>query len=312
MKYLVCGEALIDLIHDESNTWKAHQGGGPFNTAIALAKLGESVAFLGRLSGDSWGRSLENALLAAGVLPERIVPAAEPTSLAVVEVSDNGKADYTFYLSDTSNFAWRTNELPASLNDYHLLHIGTLALVIEPSNEILLEWVKRCQDESLIMIDLNARPSVISDSSNYLALIKPWLSIADVVKASDDDLKFLYPDLTWQAAVAEIFSQSHVSLFAITVGAAGAHLVTKEVSVSAAAPKVPVIDTVGAGDTFSAGLISKLAASNLIEKNQLQNASTSQLQSALEFAVAAAALSCTKPGAQSPTRAEVESLLNDN
>ncbi|MGA1329302.1 MAG: carbohydrate kinase family protein [Candidatus Nanopelagicales bacterium] len=312
MKYLVCGEALIDLIHDESNTWIAHQGGGPFNTAIALARLGESVAFLGRLSGDSWGRSLENALLAAGVLPERIVPAAEPTSLAVVEVSDNGKADYTFYLSGTSNFAWKSTELPASLDGYQLLHIGTLALVVEPSNEILFEWLKRCQDEALIMIDLNARPSVISDASNYLALIKPWLSIADVIKASDDDLKFLYPDLTWQAAVAEIFSQSRVSLFAITAGAAGAHLVTREVLVSAAAPKVPVFDTVGAGDTFSAGLISMLAASNLIEKNQLPHASTAQLQSALEFAVAAAAMSCTKPGAQSPTRSEVESLLNDN
>ncbi|MFM1905602.1 MAG: hypothetical protein RIT32_398 [Actinomycetota bacterium] len=312
MNYLVCGEALIDLIHDESNNWKAHQGGGPFNTAIALARLGESVGFLGRLSGDSWGRSLENALLTAGVSPEQIVLAAEPTSLAVVEVSDKGKADYTFYLSDTSNFAWKSTELPASLNGYHLLHIGTLALVIEPSSQILLEWVKQHQQEVIIMIDLNVRPSVISDASHYLALIKPWLSVADVIKASDDDLKFLYPDLTWREAVAEIFSGSGVSLFAVTAGATGAHLVTKEVSVSAAAPHVSVIDTVGAGDTFSAGLISKLAASDLIQRNQLQNASAAQLQSALEFAVAASALSCTKPGAQSPTKAEVESLLNDS
>lgn len=310
MKFLVCGEGLIDLIRQHDGSWIAHNGGGPLNTAKALSKLGCEVDFLARLSTDPFGQQLRADLNSTGLLGNTIVHATEPTSLAVVTVSETGSADYSFYLEHTSNFSWQIEELPTSLSDYDLLHIGTLAIVVEPGASVLGNWIDQRNDNSLIMIDLNVRPSVIRDQVEYLNRLTPWLNRADIIKASDEDLFFLYQTMTSQEVVAELFNRTKVELIAVTHGSKGATLFTRERQISAAAPAVHAVDTVGAGDTFSAGLLRQLANSGLLAKENLSQASAVQLGSCLNYAVAAAALSCTKPGAHTPSEQEVMSLID--
>lgn len=306
MKALVCGEALIDLIKQPDSSWIAHNGGGPLNTAKALVRLGEAVDFLGRIAADPFGLQLRTDIQNSGIGMAKIVDATEPTSLAVVEISDQGSASYSFYLENTSNFCWQDSELPSSgLAGYDLLHIGTLALIIQPGSQVLFNWVAEHSNSSVVMMDLNIRPSVIADAKQYLNLISPWLSFADILKVSDEDLAFLYPTSNWSEIAKMYFANTKVKLIAITLGSAGAVLLTPDHEVRLAAPKVDVVDSVGAGDTFSAALASKLNSFGKLNKSELEKFTQQELFESLEFAIFAAALNCTRSGADAPTKSEV-------
>jgi fructokinase len=312
MTYLVCGEALIDLIKQPNGSWIAHNGGGPLNTAKALAQLGEPTEFLGRISKDTFGNQLLAEINHYGVGTKYLISAAEPTSMAVVQLDATGSASYSFYLTQTSNFSWQTAELPTQIADLQAIHIGTLALVIPPSDSILLNWFNELDQRPLVMIDLNVRPSVIPDSIDYRIKLEPWLEFADVLKVSEEDLLFLYPDQGWQEVANILLKRYPISLISVTLGSSGAALVTRDLVVFENAPKVNVIDTVGAGDTFSAALLHKFEKLGLLSKGSLADINSDQLQTVLHFAVNAAALSCTKAGAVPPTLHEIESFLNDN
>jgi fructokinase len=310
MSYLVCGEALIDLIEQPDGSWIAHSGGGPLNTAKTFAQLGEPTEFLGRISKDNFGRQLLAEITEFGVGTKHLISASEPTSMALVQMDAAGSASYSFYLEHTSNFSWQLTELPSEISDFKALHIGTLALVISPSDSILLNWIRSINQRPLVMIDLNVRPSVIPNSREYRTKIEPWLEFADVLKVSAEDLEFLYPDQGWQEVASLLLSRHPILIVAVTLGSKGAALVTPELVVFENAPEVDVIDTIGAGDTFSAALLHKLAKLGRLSREGLTTINSEQLQTALHFAVNAAALSCAKSGAVSPTLAEIESFVN--
>ena len=306
MSVLVCGEALIDLIKQPNATWRAYCGGGAFNTAKAMKALQADVEFLARVSTDTFGQLIRTDLISSGLSEDSIVTTDEPTSLAVVEITEDGTPKYSFYLENTTNFNWTENEIPKALKHYSAVHVGTLALVIEPGRSVLMKFIDALAGDTTIMIDLNVRPAVLSQKDRYEALLEPWLKMADIVKASDEDLKFLYPEMSSQEASKFILDRYSVSLLAITHGSSGASLYTRHQNTTLSAPKVEVVDTVGAGDTFGAALLIQLEEIQKVDRKLIPTLSHAELKKVLDFCITVAALSCTKAGAQPPTLLEVK------
>ncbi|MBM3691425.1 MAG: carbohydrate kinase [Actinobacteria bacterium] len=307
MKFLVCGEALIDLIKHSDASWHAYNGGGAFNTAKALMNLGADVQYLCRISRDSFGQQLSRDILDCGISQDLMVFTDDPTSLAVVELSDQGIPSYSFYLDKTSNFNWSAKEIPNNFPDFDAIHIGTLALILEPGRSVLLNLIEDIRATNLVMVDLNARPTVVSESKDYSSLLAPWLSLANVIKVSDEDMDFLYPDNGTQERINSLFEHPNIGLIAITHGSLGSTLITRSVTERQIAPKVEVKDTVGAGDIFGAALLMKLIEIGTTADN-LNQIPKDQLSAVLKFANVAAALSCTKSSAQSPTLSQISDV----
>jgi Sugar kinases, ribokinase family len=304
---VVCGEALIDLVPAgplTSDTWRAVPGGGPANTAVALARLGTPVKLVCRLSSDAFGRRIRSHLEQNGVDLTFAVDAAEPTTLAVVGLNQSGAADYQFYVENTADWQWTPRELPANLPpDTRVLHLGTLASVIPPGAEILRAWAAGHRDHATIVYDVNVRPALLPDREAYRERVAPWLDIAHVVKASEDDLTWLHPARSPLDTARGWLTAHDLDLVLITQGAAGAMAVTRDrPPVRVPGFAVEVVDTVGAGDTLTAAFLHATSTAPL-------NGTPASLSIALRYAVAAAALTCTREGADPPTRAELDAFL---
>lgn len=303
---VVCGEALIDLVPaGPAATWRAAYGGGPANTAVALARLGSPVAFAGRLSGDRFGRELREHLRGNGVDLRLAVAAKEPTTLAVVAVDERGGADYQFYVNGTADWQWSPAELPARLPaGTRSLHIGSLASILAPGAAVLRDWLAAHRGDAVVTYDVNVRPSLQPDRDAYRRQVAGWLDVAHIVKASRDDLAWLYPSEDYVRIGRRWLDERDLTLVLVTLGRDGALAITREgAPVTAAGFDVKVVDTVGAGDTFTAGFLHRL------DRLQSDALDPTGLADALEFAVAAAALACTRAGAEPPTLAAVEELL---
>jgi fructokinase len=313
-RFVVCGESLIDLIQaaeqpggNFSSTWLALSAGGPMNSAVALTRLGADTHFLGRFSRDSFGRQLTSYIADAGVALDLATESSQSTSIAVVSLDDRGVASYTFHFAETANFGWQAEDLPALTSD-DFLHIASLATVVSPGAQVLLDWAGQltCQ----MSYDINVRPTVITDPDEYWEHVKPWLRTIGVhhgiLKASDEDVKFLA-----QAAgasrtgssdpveVAAGWVESYgVSMAVITLGPDGAAAVLPGGEVIRV-PGFPtdVVDTVGAGDTFMAGFLDGYV--NLDQS----------VADALRRGAAASSIVCSRQGAQPPTATEVDELL---
>ena len=308
---MVCGEALIDLVSDPSEKgdtfstpWSALSAGGPMNTAVGLAKLGATSRFLGRLSSDAFGRQLRGHLEAAEVGLELAVSSAQATSLAVVDLDDSGKASYTFHFDRTANFSWQRDELPA-LGEHDWFHAGSLALIVPPGAEVLLDWAAglRCP----VSLDLNVRSAVVGDPEEYWRRLEPWLQVVGdqgVIKASDEDVEFLAqaPALAsgrWQQVAEQWMATYRVGTIVITRGEGGASALDSEGRWTEV-PGFPteVVDTVGAGDTFMAGFLDGFVRRG------------NDLEGSLCRGAAAASIVCSRQGAQPPTADEVEALIS--
>jgi fructokinase len=309
---VVCGEALIDLVPaGPSATWRATNGGGPANTAVALARLGTPAALACRLSGDAFGRQLREHLRASGVDLRLAVAAREPTTLAVVSLDERGSADYQFYVNGTADWQWSPDELPAKLPPgTQGLHVGTLASMLPPGAAVLYEWIAAHRDDAVVTYDVNVRPALLPDRAAFGRQVAGWLDLAHVVKASHDDLAWLYPD-TDPIDAARAWQEEHaIAVVLLTLGAAGAVAVPRGADpLPVAGIHVDVVDTVGAGDTFAAAFLHWLASREMLRPDLADRAS---IAAAVRYAVAAAALACTHEGAQPPTPGEVEQLLADN
>ena len=306
---VVCGEALIDLVPaGPPSTWLAANGGGPANTAVALARLGTPVALACRLSGDSFGRQLREHLRSSGVDLRLAVAAHEPTTLAVVSLDERGGADYAFYINGTADWQWSKDELPAQLPAGTVgLHIGTLASMLPPGATVLYEWVAAHRDRAVVTYDVNVRPALLPDRDAFLRQVAGWLDVAHVVKASNDDLAWLYPGVEPIDAARAWQDRHGLALVLVTLGPAGAVAVPRGADpVLVAGFQVNVVDTVGAGDTFAAAFLHWLA---FHDKLRPEPADRTDLAAALRFAAGAAALTCTREGAQPPDLSEVEALL---
>jgi len=282
----VAGEALIDLVPYGSSRVPI-VGGGPANTAMALAKLGVPTSFIGGISSDAYGSAISSEL--AEVDLGLSLRSELPTALAIVSLDESGSASYEFKLQGTATFAFSRTWLPTSVPD--VLHIGTLATIVEPGASELFEWAKAL--DVPIVFDPNVRPSVLTDESRYREAVERWIGISKVMKLSTDDLEWLgYADVSQ-------FFELGAELIVVTKGDSGLTGFTKSGSVSVPAVKVDVIDTVGAGDTVGAVLVEGLVQFGL------SSLKGEKLFGVLTRAAKAASITCSRAGANPPTVAEL-------
>jgi len=297
---VVVGEALVDLTLATDGTLAAHLGGGPYNTARALGRLEVPVGYLGRLSADAFGRRLRQALIDDGVDVSTALSTEDPTTLALAELDEKGHASYRFYLDGTSvpgvEPAAALDSLPL---DVDAVHVGTLALVVEPFAAASEAIVHRLAGRSLVLVDPNVRPAIIGDRTAYRARLDRVLAHADVVKVSDEDLAWLRPGEAPDVAGRAILASGARVVF-VTLGGAGALVVTSHGAEAVPAPAVHVVDTIGAGDTFAAGILAWWH-----DHGHPHLADPSHAADAARFAIRVAAFTVQQAGAQPPRRRDL-------
>ena len=296
---VVCGEALIDQIPSPNGRQRETPGGGPFTTARALARLGIPTQFLGRLSTDAFGQQLRDLLAADGADLSLTSFGPEPTTLAIAEVGADGHAAYRFVIDGTSGSNLTRQMVPATFSpDVKALHVGTLGLVFEPVATTIADLVEREHRKRLVMVDPNIRPSAVPNRSRLDRI----LAQSTIVKASDADVTWLYPELDLQSAARALLARGP-ALVVVTLGSEGAFGVCSGTQVRAAAPAVDVVDTIGAGDAFGAALLAWLTDHDRLDRDL--HLDPDELRAALEFACLVASITCTRAGANPPWRSEL-------
>ena len=302
MSIWVCGEVLIDLIPGADGVRVPHVGGGPANTAKALARLGHDVQFIDGISSDQYGVMSRKELLGDEVNLDLALKSYKPTCLAIVSLAENGGASYEFEIDGTATFDFSLDWLPdPSRYKPNVLHIGTLVTVIQPGADVLYDWAIRVAEFAPIVFDPNIRPAVMGDREKYQMAVEKWAAISSVIKVSDDDMAWLYPDQKYQD-VAQRWINDGAALVVITRGADGLLGITADGSVEVPGVKIEVADTVGAGDTVGAIIVEAM-----IEKGIL-NLNDEVLKATLHRAAVAAGITCSRKGAQPPYKHELKGI----
>ena len=304
---VVGGEALVDLV-DEHGLHRPVPGGGPFNTAIALGRLGVPVAFLGTLSHDEYGGLLAGRLLEAGVDMSLVRWSDAPTPLAVVHRQDDGGNSYTFDLTGTALADLLPEAVPALPEHVWAIHVGTLGLAVDPPAAAYEALVDREAGRRTIVLDPNVRPAVFGDQASYRARFERFARLADIVKLSDDDAAWIYPELELAGVLEHVLGLGP-RLVAITMGTLGAAAASREGYARVPAVPVTVVDTVGAGDSFGAALLAALVERKALEPGATRSLDDSLLEESVEYAVTASAITCTRMGAVPPSRAELDAWI---
>ena len=305
---VVCGEALIDLVpmsQGDEPAYVARAGGSSFNVAVGLGRLGTPVGFLGRLSTDPFGQMLRRRLLADGVDCHLVQEGDEPSTLAIVHLEAGAEPVYAFHGEGTADRMLRVEDLPEALPaQVSALHFGSISMVREPGASAFEALMRREHGRRVLSLDPNVRPSMVGERSAYVARLEGWVALADVVKVSEADLAWLYP-ATAPAAVAADWLAPGPGLVVVTRGPDGSFALTAGGRVDVAGTPVAVSDTVGAGDAFTSGLLAWLHESGWLDRARIREVPTDELRRGLAFANRAAALTCTRAGAQPPIRAEM-------
>jgi fructokinase len=304
---VVGGEALVDLV-DEQGTLRVVAGGGPFNTAIALGRLAVEVGFLGTLARDDYGEMLARRLHEAGVATSLVRRSDAPTPKAVVHRRGSGHNEYAFELDATAFGDFPVSGLPALPDDAWALHLGTLALAIDPPARTFEALIDREAGRRAIILDPNVRPLIFGDVEVYRRRFERLARLADIVKLSDDDAGWLYPALA-PDHVLELILGLGPRVVAVTLGADGAIAGSDGARVGAAGVPVEVVDTVGAGDSFGGAFIAALLDGGALGPGRTRGVDDALLAAATSFAVSASAITCTRVGADPPTRAEIGDWL---
>jgi fructokinase len=305
---VVAGEALIDLIVDPDGGLAAIPGGGPYNTARTIARLGQEVTFLGRISTDRFGRELRANLARDGVVTDAVIETDDPTTLAVAELDAAGQARYHFYVEGTSAAGLTSTDAAGAMTgSVRALHVGTLGLVLEPIGTTIERLVEGSGPDRLVMLDPNCRPSATPDPAVFRSRIDRIAARADVVKVSDDDLRFLAPDETPDAAIDRLLALG-ARVVLRTHGSDDVEVRTPTGHATIPVPIVDVVDTVGAGDAFGGGF---LASWTRAGRGRDDLPSMDLICESVRVAVRVAALSCARPGADPPTLAELEARFAD-
>lgn len=296
----VAGEVLIDLITSGSET-KAIVGGGPSNTAVALSRLGIKTYFIDGISTNDYGKRAKSELLEAGVNLDFAEFSDKPMCIADVTLDESGSATYEFLIDGTATFDFRRDWLPNPSEDNpRVLYLGTLATIVEPGATVLFAWAQEVAKFATVIYDPNVRTSVLSDRHRYQDSVAKWASVSKVVKVSSDDLDWLYPGEDFED-VAKRWFDVGVKLAVLTRGSGGLLALTPLGAVSVPGVDVVVVDTVGAGDTVGAILAEALV------KSGLESLHGNELEKVLSRAAIAAAITCSRPGAEPPTAEELNS-----
>lgn len=299
----VIGEGLVDVVRRGTGDSTAHVGGSPLNVAIGLARLGHAAQFIGRFGNDDYGRMVSRHLSGNSVLVP--LPADSlPTSVATAELDADGAASYVFDLH------WElpglAQALPKLLEGTTLVHTGSVAAMLQPGADSVLHAVEKAHPQATICYDPNCRPTLINDVEYARAQAEKFVRLSDVVKASDEDLHWLYPRMNPRDAARRWLSMGP-ALVVVTHGGEGPWAVCADGEVEVPAVSVQVADTVGAGDSFMAALICAVVDHELDgaqRRPELRSITTERLTEMLRFAAAAAAVTVSRAGANPPTRAE--------
>jgi fructokinase len=293
----VCGEVLIDILPTGPVV-----GGGPANTAKALARLGHDVYFIDGISSDAYGQVARTELLRDGVNLDLALVSDKPTCTASVTLDAAGGASYEFLIDGTATFDFAPSWLPDPYRfQPKVLHIGTLVTVIEPGASALYDWAMQVAEFAPIVFDPNIRPSVQPDRDLYEAAVEKWAALSAVIKVSDDDLAWLFPEVSIDD-VAKRWINDGVFLVVVTRGANGIVGFTEDGRVEVPGVKVDVVDTVGAGDTVGAIVVEAMIEHGLIELRG------DRLQEVLSRAAHAAAITCSRQGAEPPYKHELPTI----
>jgi fructokinase len=306
MTVVVVGEALIDLVEAPDGSYIAHPGGSPANTAVALARLGTPAAFAGRLSGDGFGRRLRAHLATNGVDLGLCVAAAEPTTLAVVALDGGGGPRYTFYVEGTTTATWSASELPAVLPEQvNAIHTGSVALALPSGGEVISDLLRRERGRRAISLDPNVRHPFAGERDRYRGRLEGWLGCAGLVKVSQEDLEWIYPG----EALAEIGRRWRAlgpALVVVTLGPGGCMAFVRDEEITCAARPVTPVDTIGAGDSFAAGLLDWLDRHGRLGVAGPAALTASEALAALDFASRVASITVSRAGADPPFRRELQ------
>ena len=313
-RVVCCGEALVDLIAADASgrDWRAVPGGAPFNAAVAAGRLGAPTSFLGVLSEDRFGRVLRSRLTESHVDHRHCPITSEPTTVALVSPGPDGEPTFSFHVAGTTTTSNRVNDLHLP-PDVGVLHLsGSVAMVVEPAASRIAALMAAAAHRAVVHIDANPRPALI-ERDLYLRRLDRWLERADVVKVSEADLAWISPrsdpvelaDSWLRPTDPEAIDEHRPRAVVVTRGARGAAVVLVDGVVEVPAPQVEVVDTVGAGDTFTGALLAAFAAHRVTSRADLARLDVTWWRTALTYAAEAAAISCSRRGANPPWRHEL-------
>ena len=307
---LCCGEALIDMIPtptaSEQEGYVPHVGGAVFNTAIALGRLGVQTGMLTGLSSDLFGQQLTASLHANHVDTSLVRhPPTAPTTLAFVQLTD-GHASYLFYDENSAGRMLDRADMPPLPDEVSTLYFGGISLVFEPGAEAYAALLKREAAARVVMLDPNIRPSFIRDIRRYRDRLDQMIALSDIVKVSDEDLNWIYPGPQSPFEKLDFVRQAGPSVVILTRNGSGATAFLKDgTEVSVPVDRVDVVDTIGAGDTFNAGVLAKLAELGLLIKASLAAIERDPMREALRFGTRVAGVTVSRAGANPPWRHEL-------
>ena len=293
-KVWVAGEALMDLIPVAGGERRPMVGGGPANTAKAVARLGHSISFIGGISSDEYGRAIDAELSDSGVDLSLVLRADLPTALAIATIDQNGLAKYDFELAGTTSFAFNDSWLPDGNVD--VIHLGSVATLLEPGSSQLLKWAS--SKSTPIIFDPNVRPSIEGDKDLSRAAVERWIDVATIVKLSEDDLNWLYD--RDEESVIKLWLSRGVEIVVVTRAEKGLRAYRNGAVVEVPAVVIDLVDSVGAGDTIGAVLVEGVLTHGITGlKDEI-------LRSVLVRAAKAAAITCSRAGANPPWREELD------
>ncbi len=301
---LCCGEALIDMIATPTVTgtegFVPHPGGALFNTAIALGRLGAPVGLLAGISSDMFGQQLDSALQASHVDTSNVIRSDRPTTLAFVHLRD-GHASYSFVDENSAGRMLQPDDMPDQLPAVSALYFGGISLACEPCADAYAALLDRHGQDRAVMLDPNIRPGFIKDQARYRTRLNGMIALADIVKVSDEDLDWIIPGPEPLEDKVPALLQAGPSVVIITKGSKGAtgYMASGD-QVSIAVQPVTVVDTVGAGDTFNAGVLAALERAGHLTKPALRALPADGLRAALEMGARVAAVTVSRAGANPP------------
>jgi fructokinase len=308
MRIALAGEALIDFTGTGPLAFQGHEGGAVMNSAIACARLGQPTAFITQLSEDLFGEALMAYITANGVDTRFVLRSKAPSTLAFVERTPLTNR-YAFYMQGTADVLWSPATLPELPDSCRFLHFGSISLLQDPAGSRITELVEANHGKRVIVFDPNMRPSLLKDADGYRQRYVRWLRTTDLLKLSDEDAALLSPGLSLADAAAS-YLKGGPKAVVITRGGDGATLYREgKAPMNVTPPKITVADTIGAGDTFTAGLSCSLLEHGVEEPGQIAGLSDQTWSEVLAFAATAAALNCTHEGADPPTREELGAAL---
>ncbi len=304
---LCCGEALIDMLPCDlapgGRGFAPHSGGSVFNTAIALGRLGTQTGFVSGISTDMFGEQLTASLTASNVDTSLCVRSNRPTTLAFVKLT-GGEAEYAFFDENSAGRMFSEGDLPDLDPAVAALHFGAISLITEPCGSAYEALMRREHASRVISLDPNIRPGFIADRQAHLARMQRMIAMSDIVKLSDADLAWFDENRSFGDQARDWLGQG-AKLIVLTRGAKGATGMTQDCIVDIPAMPVDIVDSVGAGDTFNAGLLSALERGGYLTKDRLGLLNDKTLAEILSFAAKAAAITVSRAGADPPWAHEV-------